>query len=82
MTCRAVILLEKFISLELLCCKSRIITIEPLVESRTRSYESALELLDRISNVLLCQTIRIYCSESSSKLIVSLKLLNDLVERL
>ena len=78
--CCAVILFEEFITGKFLCCDRLVVAKKPLVEACIRSNESALELLDRVCDVSLGKTVRIYCSESTCKVLVSLELCDDVLE--
>ena len=80
MACGTIILLEEFISLQFIFCNCRIITAEPHVESRVRCDKCALELLDRIRDVVLRDTVRIDGIESLCHGLVSLKLGDDMVK--
>ena len=75
-----VVLLEKLISMEFLLGYCRIISAKPFVETRIRSDQSAFELLYRICNVCLGDSIRINLQELPAELPVSLELCDDVIE--
>ena len=81
MTCSAVIFLKQFITLKLLLRYCGIISTKPLVKTGIRSNECTLILLDCISNIGLCNTLRVYCCELFCKWFISLKLCDYEIER-
>ena len=77
----AIVLLEEFIAAQLLLGQSRVVALQPLIESRVGRYQRTLELLDRVGDVGLVQTIGIDSLECSREGAILFELCHDLVER-